>query len=137
MLSEMILVGIGRQTMNAATFRDLVLIEFPSLREDFEEWDGLVHLQVSEFKDFTQRAIEARSFDVVSKCFQIALAALLDGDDAVRNAIYVSYLEDLDFRGDAGKQAAQMMPGELKQARNGVLGYGEQLLGRKWPLDDR
>ncbi|MGP8253747.1 MAG: hypothetical protein ACLQHF_17090 [Terracidiphilus sp.] len=111
--------------------------EFPSLQEDFEEWEGLVHLQVSEFKDFTQSAIEARSFEVVSRCFQIATAALLEGDDNLRNAVYVSYLEDLDFRSDAGKQALQLMPGELKPGRNDVLDYDEQLLGRKRRVDDR
>ncbi len=123
--------------MDAGTFRSLVLSEFPSLQEDFEEWEGLVHLQVSEFKDFTQSAIEARSFEVVSRCFQIATAALLEGDDNLRNAVYVSYLEDLDFRSDAGKQALQLMPGELKPGRNDVLDYDEQLLGRKRRVDDR
>ena len=72
--------------MNAAAFRDLVLSEFPSLLEDFEEWDGLLHLQVSEFRQFTQNAIEAHSFGVVSRCFQTATTALHEGDEGLRNA---------------------------------------------------
>jgi hypothetical protein len=123
--------------MDEITFRNLILSEFPSLREDLEEWEGLIHLQVSEFKRFTQCAIEEQSFEVVSKCFQIATSALLEGDKSLRNAIYVSYLEHLDFRSDAGKRAAQLMPRELKQGRDDILDYDEQLLGRKWPLDDR
>ena len=123
--------------MNAASFRDLVLNQFPSLREDFEEWEGLVHLQVLEFKDFTQHAIEERSFEVVSNCFRIAKAALLEGEDDLRNAIHVSYLEELDFRSDAGKQAIPLMSSELRQARNGILEYDEKLLGRKSRFDDR
>jgi hypothetical protein len=122
--------------MNAATFRDLVLSEFPSLLEDFEEWEGLLHLQVSEFRQFTQNAIEARSSGVVSSCFQIATTALRDGDEALRNAIYVSYLEDLDFRSDAAKQAKQLMPSELKKGLDDILDYNEQL-GREQPRDDR
>lgn len=123
--------------MDAATFCVLVLNEFPSLRQDFDEWEGLLHLRVSEFRRFTQNEIEMRSFDVVSKCFRIAASALAEGDDDLRNAIYVSYLEHLDFRSDAGKVAKQLMPSGLEQGRNGVLDYDERLLGRKWPLDNR
>jgi hypothetical protein len=123
--------------MDATTFCDVVLSEFPSLRQDFEEWKGLPHLQVSEFQRFTQNAIEAQSFKVVSECFRIATTALVEGDDDLRNAIGVSYLEHLDFRSDAGKQARLLMPTELAQGRNDVLDYDERLLGRKWRLDDR
>ena len=104
--------------MDEITFRNLNLNEFPSLREDLEEWEGLVHLQVSEFQRFTQSAIEEQSLEVVSKCFQIP-SALLEGK------------EHLDFRTDAGKRAAQLMPRELKQGRDDILDYDEQFLGRK------
>lgn len=128
---------MDNKSKDADSFRNQVLSEFPSLRDDFEEWEGLVHLQVSEFMLFTQSAIEARSFEVVSRCFQIATAALLEGDESLRNAIGVSYLEHLEFRSDAGKQAAELMPDELRQARYDVLDYDERLLGRKWPTDER
>jgi hypothetical protein len=123
--------------MDAASFRNLVLNEFPTLQRDFEEWDGLIYLQASEFMRFTQDAIETRSFEVVSKCFEIAAAALLEGEDSLRNAIYVSFLEHLDLRSDAGKQAAQLMPAELKKGREEILDYDEELLGRKLSVDDR
>jgi hypothetical protein len=123
--------------MDETAFCKLVLREFPSLREDLEEWQGLIHLQVSEFERFTQNAIEESSFEIVSKCFQIATAALLEGEKSLQNAIYVSYLEHLDFRGEAGRQAKQLMPSELKQARLDILDYDERLLGQKRPEDDR
>ena len=123
--------------MNAIAFQKIVLDEFPTLREDFEEWDGLIHLQVSEFKRFTEKAIKAHSTEVISKCFEIATAALREGDNGLRNAIYVSYLESLDLRSDAGKQAIQLMPELLRQGREHILDYDRQLLGRRWPLDDR
>jgi hypothetical protein len=123
--------------MKAAQFRELVLTDFPELRADFEEWKGLPHLQVKEFLRFTQAAIEAGSFAVVSRCFEIAASALTEGDERLRNAIYVSYLEHLDFRSDAGKQAAKLMPFRLKQGRDDILDYDEQLLGRKRAEDDR
>jgi hypothetical protein len=118
--------------MDAATFREMVLSEFPSLLEGFEEWKGLLHLQVSEFRQFTQDAIEAHSFEVVSSCFQTAETALRDGNDELKNAIYVSYLEDLDFRSDAAQQAKQLMPNELKKGLDDILKYNE-LLGKKEP----
>jgi hypothetical protein len=55
----------------------------------------------------------------------------------LRNAICVSYLEHLDLRSDADKEAARLMPAELEQARNHVFDYVEQLIGRKRPEDDR
>jgi hypothetical protein len=123
--------------MDAHAFEKLVLSQIPSLREDFEEWKDLLHLQVSEFRSFTQSAIESRSFDVVSQCFEIANSALAEGDDELKNAIYVSYLEHLDFWSDTGNCAAELMPPELKKGRNAILDYDEKLLGRKWPTDDR
>jgi hypothetical protein len=123
--------------MDESAFCKLVLSEFPSLREDFEEWKGLIHLQVSEFTRFTQNAVEEGPLGTVSKCFQVATVALLEGDKSLRNAIYVSYLEHLDFRSEAGKQAKQLMPSELEQARLDILDYDERLLGQKRPEDDR
>jgi hypothetical protein len=136
MLTEEAQMGMRQQIMNAPTFRELVLSEFPSLIKDFEEWEGLLHLQVSEFRQFTQNAIEAHSFGVVSSCFQIATTALRDGDEELRNAIYVSYLEDLDFRSDVAKQAKQLMPNQLKKGLDDILDYNEQLC-KKQPRDDR
>ncbi len=112
--------------MNAASFQDLVLNHFPSLREGFEEWKGLVHIQPSEFKDFTQDAIEKRSFEVVSECLRIATSALVEGDHDLRNAIFASYLEKFDSCSDAGKRAVQLMPSELKKCRDDILEYVER-----------
>ena len=123
--------------VDALAFQKLVISRFPVLRHKFEEWCDLTHLQVMEFLLFTQRAIEAGSFDVVSQCFEIATAALTQGDEELRNAMFVSYLESLDFRSDAGKRAAELMPLELRQGRIAVLDYDERLLGRKWPTDER
>jgi len=46
-------------------------------------------------------------------------------------------LEHLDFRSEAGKQGAQLMLPQLKQGRNDILDYDEQLLGRKRDNDER
>jgi hypothetical protein len=92
---------------------------------------------MGEFLTFTQEAIEARSFDVVRRSFEIATTALKNGDKALLNAIYVSFLEDLNFSSDAGKEAFLLMPAELKKGRREILDYDQRLLGRKWPTDER
>ncbi len=74
---------------------------------------------------------------MVRKSFEIATTALKRGDDALLNAIYVSFLEQLDFRSDAGKEALLLMPAELKKGRYEILDYDEKLLGRKLATDDR
>ena len=118
--------------MNTVEFRSLVAHEFPQLRDELEYWeDDLPHLQMAEFLNFTQVAIEARSSDVVRKTFEIATSALKSGDDALLNAIYVSFLEQLDFRSEAGKEALLLMPAELKKGRYDILDYDGKLLGRK------
>jgi hypothetical protein len=124
--------------MNTVEFRTLVAQEFPQLRSELEYWeDDLHHLQMGEFLNFTQEAIEARSFDVVRKSFEIASTALKSGDEALLNAIYVAFLEQLDFRSGAGKEALLLMPDELRKARYDILDYDEKLLGRKAATDDR
>ena len=124
--------------MNTVDFRCLVTREFPQLREELEYWeDDLWHLQMGEFLNFTQEAIEARLFDVVRRSFEIATNALSNGDAALLNAIHVSFLEKLDFRSDAGKEALLLMPAELKKGRYAILDYDEKLLGRKLEVDDR
>jgi hypothetical protein len=131
------MVGQG-SAMNTVEFRCLVTREFPQLQEEFDCWeDDLPHLQMAEFLKFTQEAIEARSFGVARKSFEIATTALKSGEDALLNAIYVSFLEHLDFRSDAGKEALLLMPAELKKGRYDILAYDEKLLGRKLAADDR
>ena len=124
--------------MNTVEFRILVAPEFPQLRDELEYWeDDLPHVQMGEFLDFTQKAIEERLFDVVRRSFEIATIALKSGDDRLLNAIYVAFLEHLDFRSDAGKEAFLLMPAELKKGRYEILDYDEKLLGRKLDVDDR
>jgi hypothetical protein len=128
----------GPAIMNTVEFRILVEHEFPQLRDELEYWeDDLPHVQMGEFLDFTQKAIEARSFDVVRESFEVATTALKSGDDTLLNAIYVAFLEHLDFRSDAGKEAFLLMPAELKKGRYEILDYDEKLLGRKLAVDDR
>ncbi len=130
---------LGRGSLvDTIEFSGVVIREFPQLKQEFDYWgdDDLLHLQMMEFLKFTQNEIASRSFDVVRKCFEIAATGLKNGDDALRNAIYVSFLEGLDLRSDEGREAYTLMPDELKKGRDEILDYNQRLLGRKWSTDE-
>ena len=51
----------------AQDFERLVLDEFPPLRPDFEEWEGLLHLQMMELMFFTEKAAAANQREVLER----------------------------------------------------------------------
>jgi hypothetical protein len=83
-------------------------------------------------------ATRARSLIVVVRnSFEIETAALKTGDAALLDAIYVAFLEKVDFRSGAGKEAVLLMPAELRKGRYAIVDYNEKLLGRKLAINDR
>jgi hypothetical protein len=74
---------------------------------------------------------------VVRNSFEIETAALKTGDAALLDAIYVAFLEKVDFRSGAGKEAVLLMPAELRKGRYAIVDYNEKLLGRKVAINDR
>jgi hypothetical protein len=56
--------------------------------------------------NFTEDAIEARPSDEARKSFEIATTDLKGGDNALLNAIYLSFLGQLDFRIHIGKEVS-------------------------------
>ena len=86
--------------LSSKDFERLVLQEFPSLRDDFTEWQGLLHLQVMEFVTFTEKAAATGQSAIVQACLRLADQFMREGDPEVRNAMYVSFLESLPRQGD-------------------------------------
>jgi hypothetical protein len=112
-------------------FVELILTEFPQLREDFDEWKGLDHLQMMEFKIFTEKAGKNGDWDTVERCLRLADVLLRQGDAAIKNAIYVTYLEELPRHGEIHDRIRHMMTPELRQGWDDILAYLEELLGKK------
>lgn len=52
---------------------------------------------MGEFRRLTQQFIDSGNEQAVAKCFSLANKFLVDGRSNLRNAITVSYLEDLEF----------------------------------------
>jgi len=107
---------------------------FPELRDDLceESWTGLLHLEVACLARLTQKAISDGDRDLLKRCFDFAHMAFRDGDNEVKNAMYVSYLEHLTFS-DAKKTrrrrswAFALMSPALQQGYRDIMQYLDDL----------
>jgi len=123
---------VSRATIDSEGFVQLVASAYPDLRAELEEDDGLETLQVGTFCAHTQAAINRGDMAAVVICFGIADRVIADGDDSMRNAIHVSYLEHLDFRGMHGREAFTKLTPRLQNGWHGINEYMEALLEGDW-----
>jgi len=68
---------------------------FPDLRDEINAQCGSLHLEVGVLADFVQRAITLESTRDVALCFKLAAKYYRDGNDRMKNAIGVSFIEHL------------------------------------------
>ena len=68
---------------------------FPDLRNEINSQYGLLHLEVHVLADFAQRAITLENAKDVALCFRLAEKYYRDGNDRLKNAIGVSFIEHL------------------------------------------
>jgi hypothetical protein len=107
--------------MNTATqFIEQLGVEFPELRDDIDEYEGLLHVQMGSFARITQAAIDSGDFEALRRQFMYAAPDL-------QNAFYVSYLEYLDFRGKHGERARTFMSSALRQGWQDIMDYLDEL----------
>src|SRR5580704_14982720 len=104
-------------------FLELLLAEFPELRDECEGYEGLAHLQMMEFALFTARECKLGNLETVAKCLRLAHRLLQFGDSEIKNAVYVSYLECLPRKGDVHDQIRITMTSDLRQAWDDILDY--------------
>jgi hypothetical protein len=109
-------------------FFDLLRAEFPEIREEVEAEEGLIHLQMMEFIVFTKNAIRAGDWALVKKCMSFADKVFCAGTPVVRNAISVSYLEELPREGEVRDRLWAIMTPELRKGWDDVLAYLSALL---------
>jgi hypothetical protein len=104
-------------------FAELLVREFPQLRDDVDEWQALEHLQMMEFVLLTEKASKAGDWGTVERCLRLADTLLRDGNARIKNAVHVSYLESLPREGEAHDRIRAVMTPELRQAWDRVLAY--------------
>ena len=121
-----------REPIDPSSFVQLVSSVYPDLRAELDEDDGLECAQMRTFCDHTQAAIDRGDMATVVTCFGIADRVIGEGDDSMQNAIHVSYLEHLDFRGTHGRQAFGNLTPRLRTGWQDINEYMEALLKGDW-----
>jgi hypothetical protein len=103
--------------LDEAKFVGLILGEFPQLKEEFEEEAGLLHLQTAAFSRFAQAAIGSGDLGTLKRCYDLLAESMKRCTCEVENAIYVSFLENLDFESPpGGAEARRLLPPALAEA---------------------
>ena len=111
---------------------------FPEIVEDLDDdcWKGLLHLEVAVLSRVAQAAITEGNKESVRRCFDFADWAFRTGDEKVKNAICVSFLEHLTFVDTKKRQrswAYSMLSKTLQQEFKDLMAYLDQIHG----TDDR
>ncbi len=115
--------------LGAQDFERLVLAEFPSLRLDFEEWEGLMHLQMMEFRFFTERAAATDQPELLERCLRLADRFMAEGDQDLWNALHVSFLEHLPLQGEVHRTLCQVMSPPLRKGWDDIVAYNNSIGG--------
>jgi hypothetical protein len=107
----------------ADVFRRLALAEFPELREEFDEYPELLHLQMAAFARRTQQAKGEADWDTYVRCIRLADTVWRHPDEHLLNALNVSFLEMIDFDGPRGPVAWTYLTPELQHAWRAMQAY--------------
>jgi hypothetical protein len=103
---------------------------FPRIAEAIADCaTGLLHPEMATFGRATIGAIREGDLETVKAHFAFADELYRDGDDAVVNAVNVSYLELVDFEGRKAKgiRARQLLSPRLQQAVRDLEEYWDAL----------
>ena len=79
---------------------------FPETKNEVLDTDyvGLIHLQLGGLANYANKCIETKRFDELKKIFDFFEATVNKVHTTVENALYVSFLEHVDFTGFTEKE---------------------------------
>ena len=107
--------------------------EFPENRAELhdETWDGLLHLQISVFSRLAQASIDSGDRTIFKKVCDLFLEFFQNGEDALINALNVSFLEHLSFEdsNQIRSWAYHQMPNTMRMAYDAMEEYNRRLHG--------
>ena len=115
------------QPYTADDFRRMALTEFPELGDDFEYNEGLLHVQMGSFAQRLQEAKGAADWDTYHRGVRLANELWRRPDEALLNALNVSFLEHLDFDGPRGPYAWTLLTPELQHGWRAMQQYLKDL----------
>lgn len=105
-------------TISHQQFVDELFAEFPTLQKFVRDamGNGLLHVETGCFASYTQAAIDEGNKGELARCFAFATRVFQNANPDVKNALYVSYLEQLNFKDGNSRRAwaLDVMPPALK-----------------------
>ena len=109
-------LGGNPDCIDEANFLALALAEFPSLTDEFAENEGLFHVQMGIFSRIARAAIERGDFSTLKRCYNLADETMGNASPSVENAIFVSFLENLNFEiSPHGAEAEKLLSPKLTE----------------------
>lgn len=106
---------IVKPELTTDEFLQLLVDHFPETKDEVLDPDyvGLIHLQVGGFANYANKCIETKRFDELKKIFDFFGATVNKVHKTVENALYVSFLEHVDFKGLNEKQIRKYLKADL------------------------
>jgi hypothetical protein len=115
------------QRYSRLDFTRLALAEFPELREEFDEYPDLLHLQMHALERLAERTKNERDWMLYRRIMLFADRLWQRPDQELLNALNVSFLEHLEFAGTDGPRAWGYLSSELKEGWRAMDAYMTQL----------
>jgi hypothetical protein len=106
---------------------EVLVSALPELRQEIEEDDELFHLQIASVGAFAIDCLKRGDEKAARRCVELVDAIFGDCDEYVQNAIYVSFLENIDRDIDEGKILYGMFTPRLKEAWTEMNQYNRTL----------
>ena len=107
---------IVQPLLSREAFLQSLADSFPEIAEEVldEDYDGLIHLQISPMARYANQLILAARFDALKKLFDFFHHVVAKVDSVTENALYVSFLEHVNMAGESekAKQARNLLPTE-------------------------
>jgi hypothetical protein len=104
-----------------------LLAEFPDLRDEIEECNGQLQLEMEAFARFTQDAKARGDMAAYERCLTFADRLFAGADATLGGAFRMSYLEHLEFEGSRGPAAWQLLPPRLQSVWNQIAAENRRL----------
>ena len=112
--------------LNRESFISAVASQFPEVAATFDEIDdGLLHLEVAAFRRCVEQAIDNGQLWDVERYCRFLIDSFANADDALKNAIGVSFIEDFAL-GDVTEQRRQAVADRMpKKLRDEIIAINE------------
>jgi hypothetical protein len=108
-------------------FINSLVAEFPDLRDELEQCDGLLQAEMETFAAFTQAAKTGGDLATYERCVTFADRLFAGADAALAGAFRASFLEHLEFEGSKGPAAWRLMPVRLQSVWNQIAAENRRL----------